>query len=564
MQIGGRRIGSITDIKLTDNNQAEITIEVAGRLRAAAPGHDGDDPRDARCRASPTATSQLTPGPNSNKKLDDGALLGTEKTTTIVDLDQLFNTLDPKTRKGLQNVIQGSATQLRTARALAGQRARPSTSTRPVDDRHARQPGPQGPADAAALPHRLVRARDRGGRQARRPDRRWCPTPTRPPARSRDENEALDATLAALPTTLRKANTTFVNLRSTLVDLDELVDASKPAPKELAPFLRVLRPLVEASAPTIHDLLDADQQAGPGQRRSSTSSSKTPTLAASRGARRSRDAITALRRSQPVIDYIRPYAPDLVAGSATSARARRTTTPTATSRASSRCSTPSPFTDNPAGGVLTPHARAPHGRPDRPASSTAARARPPSRGLTARTRSDGRLTAATAPRPTWRLRPEPGAARTMRRIALIALLLAGAASLAVLGTGASDGDGGGTTRSARSSTTPFSVIPGEDVKIAGVKVGRIDVARRHQRQEGRGRPRHRRAPASRTSARTRTCTIRPQSLIGEKFVECTPTQPRAAGQPKPPALERDREGPRRGPAPAARSTQHVARPSTST
>ena len=31
-----------------------------------------------------------------------------------------------------------------------------------------------------------------------------------------------------------------------------------------------------------------------------------------------------------------------------------------------------------------------------------------------------------------------------------------------------------TTRSARSSTTPFSVIPGEDVKIAGVKVGKIE------------------------------------------------------------------------------------------
>ena len=28
-----------------------------------------------------------------------------------------------------------------------------------------------------------------------------------------------------------------------------------------------------------------------------------------------------------------------------------------------------------------------------------------------------------------------------------------------------------------------------------------------------------------------SCIIRPQSLIGEKFVDCTPTQPRAPGRP---------------------------------
>ena len=57
-----------------------------------------------------------------------------------------------------------------------------------------------------------------------------------------------------LPTTLRRANSTFVNLRATLDDLDVLVDASKPATKDLAPFLRELRPLVHDARPTIRDL----------------------------------------------------------------------------------------------------------------------------------------------------------------------------------------------------------------------------------------------------------------------------------------------------------------------
>ena len=63
------------------------------------------------------------------------------------------------------------------------------------------------------------------------------------------ENAALEQALGLLPTTLRRANTTFVNLRATLDDLDPLVDASKPATKDLAPFLRELRPLVHERDP---------------------------------------------------------------------------------------------------------------------------------------------------------------------------------------------------------------------------------------------------------------------------------------------------------------------------
>jgi phospholipid/cholesterol/gamma-HCH transport system substrate-binding protein len=65
---------------------------------------------------------------------------------------------------------------------------------------------------------------------------------------------ALAQALGLLPGTLRKANTTFVNLRAALVDLDELVAESKPATKDLAPFLARLRPLVRDAKPTIRDL----------------------------------------------------------------------------------------------------------------------------------------------------------------------------------------------------------------------------------------------------------------------------------------------------------------------
>src|SRR2546429_311292 len=49
------------------------------------------------------------------------------------------------------------------------------------------------------------------------------------------ENTSFDTDLALLPGTLRKANTTFVNLRATLVDLTTLVNTSKPVAPQLAP-----------------------------------------------------------------------------------------------------------------------------------------------------------------------------------------------------------------------------------------------------------------------------------------------------------------------------------------
>jgi len=89
------------------------------------------------------------------------------------------------------------------------------------------------------------------------------------------------------------------------------------------------------------------------------------------------------------------------------------------------------------------------------------------------------------------------------------------------------------------------VIPGEDVKIAGVKVGTIsdldvtadDKAAVVLRID---------EPGYRDFRRDASCIVRPQSLIGERFVECTPTQPRAVGTAAPPALRKIDNGPGKG------------------
>ena len=75
------------------------------------------------------------------------------------------------------------------------------------------------------------------------------------------------------------------------------------------------------------------------------------------------------------------------------------------------------------------------------------------------------------------------------------------------------------------------LIPGEDVKVAGAKVGKVDsldvtpdlkAAAVLAITE----------PGFQDFRNDAECAIRPQSVIGEKLVECMPTQPRAEGTPR--------------------------------
>jgi phospholipid/cholesterol/gamma-HCH transport system substrate-binding protein len=125
------------------------------------------------------------------------------------------------------------------------------------------------------------------------------------------------------------------------------------------------------------------------------------------------------------------------------------------------------------------------------------------------------------------------------------LLLAAALIVLVLGTGAS-GDGGGGSYKVRAIFDSASfLVPGEDVKVAGVKIGHIeslDVT-----------PQNKAAivlqiddPAYKDFKQDAFCTIRLQSLIGEKFVACIPTQPKSGNSEPAPPLRKIQHGDGKG------------------
>ena len=208
------------------------------------------------------------------------------------------------------------------------------------------------------------------------------------------------------------ATATFVNLRSTLDDLDPLVADSKPATKDLAPFLRELRPLVHDAKPTIadlstlvhrpgtdNDLVDATRKLPSFQKRRQPGPEGRHGRAAEEPAGARVHPARTSRSSS--------------AGSATSARAPPTTTPTATTRASSRSSTPSSCTTCRSARRSSCRCRS---RSASPGLQTGMLKRCPG---SASQHDAGRLGAVPRLRRQPRLRPDPGAGRSMIRVVAI-------------------------------------------------------------------------------------------------------------------------------------------------
>jgi len=127
VQVAGRRIGSVKSIELTPDNQAAVKVEVQ---EPYAPLREGTKATIRLTSLSGIANRYiaLSPAPDSARELDDGATLSTASTTGVVDLDQIFNTLDEETRGNRRTSSRASRA---SSAARPPRRARRrSTSTR--------------------------------------------------------------------------------------------------------------------------------------------------------------------------------------------------------------------------------------------------------------------------------------------------------------------------------------------------------------------------------------------------------------------------------------------------
>ena len=264
-----------------------------------------------------------------------------------------------------------------------------------------------------------------------------------------------------------------------------------------------------------------------------------------------RRAIQAMRQGQPVIDFLRPYSPDLVGWFRDFGQAAANYDANGHYARTSR-SSGSSTSRTTAGGVLNPvrprpAARRPRLRRRRRCPGAASQPRP-----TARTRSR---------RHGPRLRPEPRAPWPMTNVSATTkrwIAVGGLASVVPVVLGRVPAATAVASYRVRAifDNAGF-LVPGEDVKVAGVKVGTIESLEVTARRKAAVILRIE-DPAFQDFRRDATCPIRLQSLIGEKFVACEPTQPESPSEPHAAAAP-DRGRRRRGPVPAAGHEHLVAR-----
>jgi phospholipid/cholesterol/gamma-HCH transport system substrate-binding protein len=241
-------------------------------------------------------------------KIADDATIGTENTTSIVDLDQLFNTLDARTRRGLQQLFHGSYVQFAGKEKLAGEAAHLFAPALSTTARLVNEVGRDNQVLTDTLVQTSRTVTTLAGRRNALTDLITNANITTGAIAA--ENAAFARDLREIPPTLRQANTTFVDLRATLGDLNTLVSASKPASRRLASFLRVLRPLVARAKPTLHDLRLAISSPGPNN-------DLVDTMRLLPRFSRETDVafpltVKTLKRSQAFLDFTRPYVPELV------------------------------------------------------------------------------------------------------------------------------------------------------------------------------------------------------------------------------------------------------------
>lgn len=318
VQVSGSPIGKVSSISLTPQGQAQLTLDITNK--SYDPLREGTIATVRQSSLSGIANRyiDLRIGAATGTPIKSGGEIPTQDTASAVDLDQLFNTLNPPTRKALQDVIQGSASQY-AGQGAAIQRAwqylNPAIASSSVLFREINR-------DTNNFTNFIVKSGNLVSDIAqRRTDLsalvQHLATTTQAIAAQRN---GLSDSLQRLPGFMRLANTTFVNLRSALDDVKPLVDASKPVAPKLQQLLVQLKPFAEDSVPTVRDLANIISR--PGANNDLTELVKiSPRLADATVHNVTVDgksrpgafpqSVSALNTSTPELATARPYAVDL-------------------------------------------------------------------------------------------------------------------------------------------------------------------------------------------------------------------------------------------------------------
>ncbi|WP_445150387.1 MlaD family protein [Baekduia sp. Peel2402] len=307
VRVGGTGVGSVTKVGLSEDDQAQIDIKIKDSY---GPLHQGTS-ATIRAEGLTGVASRyvdINPAPEFKPVIDDHAIIKGDKTTSIVEIDQLFNTLDGKTRKGLADFIKGSAAwydgHATAANVSAEEFPKTLATLNAVADELTR--------DSGAFEELIVKASQATSALAEHRDAvTGLVSNTRETAAAlASDTASLTQALDDLPGALDKGSDTFVTLRQALPDLKKLSDSTKVNAKDLAPLLHDLTPVLQETGPTFAQLRKMFSQPGAYNDLLDTLRELPETARLSDSAFPS--GRKALKDSQPIFSFARPYIPDAV------------------------------------------------------------------------------------------------------------------------------------------------------------------------------------------------------------------------------------------------------------
>jgi phospholipid/cholesterol/gamma-HCH transport system substrate-binding protein len=335
VELGGVQVGTVTGFDVTDDGRAEVEFEVdedhaplpQGTRLLIRPGSlSSVANRFIEVHLPSASASDASAGKQA--MLDDGAVIDSDKTTSVVEIDTFFSMFDKKTRESIQGFFRGARRQyagvgddanrglpyLATNLSASSRLFRELSYDPPVLERFV--------VDSSRLVTTLA---EKQGELSPLIDRL-----NRTTRALGSEKAALAELVGRLPPFMRTANSTYVNLRAALDDVDPLVEASKPVARKLGPYLDQLRPFANEAVPTVRDLARLTGSPGPGndllelnrtyppladiaadtQRRSANFGTGSIDLGRRRGS--FPEAAEAFNASAPILAQGRPYTPDFV------------------------------------------------------------------------------------------------------------------------------------------------------------------------------------------------------------------------------------------------------------
>src|SRR5215217_6180947 len=259
VRVAGSTVGTVEEIDVSQNGTAEATFTVDDEY---APLRSG-----TQATVKPTSLSgianryiDLQLGPDDGAEIEDGGRIGSDHTATAVELDEVFALFDKETRGSLRDFVKGQADTLRgrgadLRRGIHYLNPALSTGSRLFEELTRDEPLlKRFVVDSATLVNTLASRRDDLTGVVSNLNATFGALGS--------QQAALAESIERLPPFLRRADTTFVNLRSALDDVDPLVDAAKPAVRRLGPFLDQARLFARDGGPTFRDLSRTIRRAG--------------------------------------------------------------------------------------------------------------------------------------------------------------------------------------------------------------------------------------------------------------------------------------------------------------